>query len=62
MPPSWFLARNPPTPARTAESQPVTSTPVRQAESTPTTSRVPDEATKKHIGEILSRIEVAYFD
>ena len=52
-----------PTPARTAESQPVTSTPVRQAESTPaTTSRLPDAATVNRIKEILSRIEDAYFD
>jgi peptidoglycan-associated lipoprotein len=54
---------SPPAPVRAAESQPVTPAPVRQAESTPTpTSRMPDEATKRHIDEILRRIEDAYFD
>jgi peptidoglycan-associated lipoprotein len=49
------------TPARTATPAPARSnTPAQTAESPQ--SRVPDAATRRHIDELLARIEDAYFD
>ena len=52
------VAQNTPAPTR---SQPPAATPSRPAASQPT-SRYPDAATRKHIDELLARIEDAYFD
>ena len=58
-PPAAPAAQVQPTPAPTRTVTPTAPAPAPAPQAT---SRMPDEKTKAHIGEILSRIEDAYFD